>query len=210
MRIAVLGANGRTGKLVVEQALARGDDVIALARNPDNIAVGHDHIAIQRADVLDPATLTTALAGADAVVSTLGIGNSRKPTEVYSAGIKNVLAAMDALGISRISVVSGSPAGPADDHPAFQRRIAMPILWRFFGASYADMRRMEDVLRQSSATWVSLRPPRLLEKRPKGHYLLGVKPDEIGRSIRYGDLATALLDVLDNAAVHQSARYISN
>ncbi len=34
MKIAVVGAAGRTGLQVVEQALARGNHVIALARHP--------------------------------------------------------------------------------------------------------------------------------------------------------------------------------
>jgi uncharacterized protein YbjT (DUF2867 family) len=35
MKIAVVGATGRTGLQVVEQALARGNQVIAPARHPD-------------------------------------------------------------------------------------------------------------------------------------------------------------------------------
>src|SRR5262249_55989288 len=35
MKIGVVGATGRTGRQVAEQALARGDDVIALARHPE-------------------------------------------------------------------------------------------------------------------------------------------------------------------------------
>jgi uncharacterized protein YbjT (DUF2867 family) len=38
MEIVVLGATGRTGRLVVEQALMRGDEVVAYVRNPHGIA----------------------------------------------------------------------------------------------------------------------------------------------------------------------------
>jgi uncharacterized protein YbjT (DUF2867 family) len=37
MKIAVVGATGRTGQQVVEQAPARGDDVIAVARHPETL-----------------------------------------------------------------------------------------------------------------------------------------------------------------------------
>ena len=37
MKIVVLGATGRTGRLVVEQALARGDEVIVYVRNPHGL-----------------------------------------------------------------------------------------------------------------------------------------------------------------------------
>jgi uncharacterized protein len=39
MQIAVIGAAGRTGRLVVQQALERGHQVLALARQPDAIAI---------------------------------------------------------------------------------------------------------------------------------------------------------------------------
>src|SRR5690349_3909393 len=99
MKIAVVGATGRSGQLVVEQALARGDDVIALARRPEALPRRGPGMISAAADVLDRAAVVRALAGADAVVSALGAGTSRQPTVVYSAGIANVLHAMDAHGI---------------------------------------------------------------------------------------------------------------
>jgi putative NADH-flavin reductase len=80
MKIAVVGATGRTGWQVVEQALARGDEVIALARHPEALPQHGPDVAVAAADVLDRAALIGALAGADAVVSALGIGASRQPT----------------------------------------------------------------------------------------------------------------------------------
>src|SRR5260370_7765285 len=90
MKIAVVGATGRTGLQVVEQALARGDDVIALARQPEAMPRRPGMVGAA-ADVLDRAVLVEALAGADAVVSTLGIGTSPQPTVVYPHAIANVL-----------------------------------------------------------------------------------------------------------------------
>ena len=39
MRIAVIGATGRTGRQVVAQALARGHAVTAVTRHPQSITV---------------------------------------------------------------------------------------------------------------------------------------------------------------------------
>src|SRR5262249_4369416 len=89
MKIGVEGATGRTGRQVAEQALARGDDVIALARHPEALPRLGPRMASAAADVLDRAAVAEALAGADAVVSALGIGASRQPTVVYSAGTAN-------------------------------------------------------------------------------------------------------------------------
>ena len=206
MHIAVVGAAGQSGGLVVVEALERGHEVTALARRPDAVTARHERLTMRAADVLDAGSLTGAFDRADAVISTLGIGTAKEPTEVYSKGVANVLAA--APGVPVI-VISASPAGPPADHSPLARWVLVPILWRFVaGASYADMRRMEAMLADSDADWVSLRPPFLIDKPAKGRYRLDPKPN--GRSLRYVDLAGALIDVIDRRDLYRSAQYISN
>lgn len=206
MRIAVIGAAGKSGGLVAAEALSRGHEVVALARRPEAVTSRDERLTIKAADVLDQNSLAGVFDRVNAVISTVGIGTSKEPTEVYSKGVANIIAAAPP---APIAVISASPAGPPADHSGFQRRVVVPILWRFVaGASYADMRRMEAILADSDADWISLRPPRLLDKPGKGSYQLGPKPN--GNSIRYADLATALIDVLDKPELYRSALYVSN
>ena len=211
MRIAVIGAAGRTGLQVVEQALARGHDVTALARRPHLVALRDARLRTGAADVLKLVTLDDQLAGSDAVVSTIGVGTSRAPTTVYSEGITNVLAAMDSNAISRLAVISAAPVGPRAEQPFLERRIAMPILERIFGTTYADMRRMEKVLADSQVAWTSLRPPRLIDKVATGRYRIDAdRPLPKARSLTYGDLATALLDSLDRQELYRRTAFVAN
>ncbi len=211
MKIAVVGATGRTGLQVVEQALARGDHVMALARHPETMPARGPGMVTVAADVLDRAGLAELLAGADAVVSTLGIGSSRQPTVVYSEGTANVLHAMSAHRIKKLAVISAAPAGPRAEQPFLQRRMIMPILERVFGATYDDMRRMEVLLRGSDLDWVCLRPPRLISKKATGRYRLDAsRPLPKARSITCADLATALLDSLDRPDLYRRAAYVAN
>jgi putative NADH-flavin reductase len=211
MKIAVAGATGRTGRQVVEQALARGDDVIALARDPGALPWDDAGVTVARADVLDRAAVAAALAGADAVVSALGIGASRQPTAVYSDGTANILHAMDAHGITRLAVISAVPAGPRAELPFLQRRVMIPVLERFFGASYDDMRRMETLLRGSGLDWVCLRPPRLVSKKAAGRYRVDAsRPLPKAGSISYADLATALLDCLARPDLYRRTAYVAS
>lgn len=211
MRVAVVGATGHTGSLVVEQALARGHQVTALARRPEDIVRRHPNLVSVAADVLDAEGLASALAGNEAVVSALGIGASRRATIVYSEGIKNVLGAMGAHGISRIAVISAAPAGVRAEQPLLERHVLMPLLERLFGATYEDMRRMEALLRASNVDWVSLRPPRLVNKPATGRYRVDAAgPLRKARSISFPDLATALLDSLDREDLYRRAAYIAN
>jgi len=85
----------------------------------------------------------------------------------------------------------------------------MPLLDRVFGATYDDMRRMETILRSSEADWVSLRPPRLVNRAAAGRYRVDANgPLPRARSLTYSDLATALLDSLDREDLNRGLRRI--
>jgi putative NADH-flavin reductase len=80
-KIVALGAAGRTGRLVVEQALTRGDEVVDYARNPHGIAANPGlEIAVgQSGDML---ALKAAINGADAVLVCLGTHGKRMKKNV--------------------------------------------------------------------------------------------------------------------------------
>lgn len=209
--IAVVGATGRTGRQVLEQGLARGHQMIGVARNTAGLSRRHDNLRTVTADVLDRDSIVKALAGADAVVSALGIGTSRAATVVYSEGIANVLHGMAATSAGKLAVISAAPASSPAEQSVLQRRVLMPLLELAFGATYADMRRMEVLLRDSDVDWISLRPPRLVSGKPTGHYRVQVdRPLRRALSIRYADLATALLDVLDRADLYRRAAFVAS
>jgi len=141
----------------------------------------------------------------------LGVGTSRAPTDVYSTGVSNTLAAMKSNGAAKLVVISALPAGPWAEQPGLRRRIALPLLQRIFGATYDDMRRMEAILQETTwIDWISLRPPRLVKKPSKGAYRIDTRPLPKGRAITYGDLATALLDSLTRQDLYQHAAYVAN
>jgi putative NADH-flavin reductase len=194
----------------MKQALTRGHDVTAVARRPEAIEVKHKNLVVEPADVLDAETLVAALAGSEAVVSALGIGTSRAATVIYSEGIKNLLSAMGTNGTSTIAVISAAPVGPRAEQSFLERRLAMPILERMFGATYDDMRRMEALLLISDVDWVSLRPPRLVNKTATGTYRLDTRPLPNGRNITHVDLATALLDSLNREDLYRKAAFVAN
>lgn len=211
MRVAVIGASGRTGALVVEQALTRGHEVAALARRPEALPWCEASPTRLACDVLDVGSIIRALESVDAVVSALGVGTSRAPTRLYSQGVANTLLAMQAHDIGVLAVISAAPVGPRSEQPFVERYLAMPVLERIFGATYDDMRRMEAVLDNSDVDWVSLRPPRLLDRAPHGRYRLSADgPLPKSRSVTYGDLATALLDCLERPDLYRRNVFVAN
>ncbi len=211
MQIAVIGGAGRTGREVVRQALDRGHDVVAVARSPQKLGIAGDRLTVTAADVRDADALAAAIAGTDAIVTTFGAAAGRAPTDVYSVGIANVLAAMDGGSARRLVVISAAPVGPRAEQPAPLRLLVLPILDRVFAGAYADLRRMEAVLtRRGDLGWACLRPPRLVERSSTGAYRLDRRPLPRSRSLTYPDLAAALLDCADGTEPRTGMLYVAN
>ena len=54
MKLAVFGGTGRTGRLLVEQALAAGHQVTVLVRTPSKLQIGDERLRTVQGDALDP------------------------------------------------------------------------------------------------------------------------------------------------------------
>jgi putative NADH-flavin reductase len=159
MRIVVFGANGPTGRELVGQALAAGHDVTAVTRHPEQI-LPRERLAVAGVDATDPAGVSAAVAGSDAVLSALGVPYSRKPITVYSTGTATIMAAMQDHGVRRL-VVTGTAAvdpGYRASDSVFFRRVMEPLFMRLPGRTlYADNLRMEALIRASSLDWTIVR-----------------------------------------------------
>lgn len=210
MRLAIVGANGRTGRETVARALGRGHQVTALARQQVR-AAPHPQLDSAVVDVLDPDRVTAALAGVDAVISAVAVGRSGPAATACSRGVANLLEGMARHRIDRIVAVSAMPAGPRRAHPPFERFVVLPLWERFFGTAYRDLRRMEQVLANSAAGWTSVRPPRLVDKPAYRTYRISLdRPLARARTITYPDLAIVLLDALDHDQWRGRAAYVAN
>jgi putative NADH-flavin reductase len=164
MNIAVFGANGGTGRLLVAAALDAGHTVTALTRHPDDFPIHHDNLRVVAGDVLVAADASRTISGSDAVLSTLGAPYGRKKITLYSLGMTVILAAMKENGVRRLACVSST----ATDHEFarqdtgggfFFEKVLKPIVENTMGRTlYDDMRRMEALVRASDLDWTILRP----------------------------------------------------
>ncbi len=170
MNLVVFGSTGGIGRLVVEQALAAGHHVTAVARNPAAITLRHECLEVDQGDVQDLQEVQAAITGRDAVISCVGVRGSA-PTTVYSAGVANMIQAMQSAQVRRLVCVSASALDPG---PFWQRPFAKLVLWRIFKEMYTDLVRMEAVVEHSSLDWTILRPPTLTDGRHTGRYQVGV------------------------------------
>ncbi len=211
MRLTVFGASGGTGQQVVRQALERGHEVSAVVRRPAAVTLTHERLRVLRGDVLDADSLAGTMEGAQAALSALGAGTQRAPTTLYSAGTSHIIAAMRAAGVSRLVGLSAVVAGPWGDASPLERRLLYPLLQRFFGASYDDMRRMEDIVAHSDIDWTIFRPPQLTNAAAMGAYRASTAgPVRRARVITRGDLARAMIDAVADDSLVGRAVTIAN
>jgi putative NADH-flavin reductase len=207
MKVAVFGAAGRTGAEVLRVALAKGHEVTAVVR--DASAVTEDKVTVAVADVHDQDQVTAAVAGVDAVISTLG-GKPRQPTSVYSDGVVKITTAMRATGARRLLCLS---TGAIDQSktPAMQRFVQGIVVRLVFKYGHADMGKMEELLRDvDDLDWTVVRVPGLTAKAGAGKYRAGPAPLDKPTMIARADLADYLVDALDDADTYRKIMEISN
>ena len=195
MQIAVFGANGGTGRVLTQHALDAGHDVVAVVRRPAQFPLAHERLTPVEADVHDVEAVARAVAGSEAVLSTLGVPFTRKPIDVYSAGIASIGAAMKQHGIARVVVVSSAATEPRRHEGAgfLLNWVMQPLVTATIGrTTYADMRKMEAYLRASSLDWTVMRPSGLFDAPAVSSYRLHEDHAD-GVFTSRADLAAAML-----------------
>lgn len=206
VRIAVLGATGRTGRLFVERALDAGHEVAALARDPGTLGLSHPRLRVVAGDVTDGEKVRALVSEADAVVSALG-PTKRGPADVCSAATANVLAAMEGAP-RRYVVVSGAGLDVSGDEKDLAGRMISRLVRFASPAMVADKERELRLLEESSAEWVLVRPPRLTDAPGSGTYRVSTTRAP-GPKLSRADLADFLLKQLEDRSFVRRSPFIA-
>jgi putative NADH-flavin reductase len=194
MQLTIFGATGATGQVLVPQALARGDTLTALARDPAKLRTQDAHIRVVQGDVRDEAAVAHAVTGADAVISVLG---STSP--ILTEGARQIIAAMTHQGVRRLIVqgslyFSGEYAGMSAPSALLSRLLAT-----IAGSVVHDEQGQARLVRESGLDWVLVQPTRLTNGKRTGHYHAQTRPNgSVTGRIARADVADFLL-----AAAHE-------
>lgn len=202
MKITILGAAGRTGRLAVEHALGQGHDVIAVARQSATLAP-HPRLQMVLGDATDVAVVRAAVFGSDAVLSALGqTGNGRM---ICSTAMAHVLA----CNAERIVTVSGAGL----DVPGDQKQLldnVLGLLVKTLGKSAFEDKVAEfELLQKSPAKWTVVRPPRLLDGAARDRIRVSLERPQ-GTQIVRTDLARFCIDAIEEGTYVRQAPFVSN
>jgi uncharacterized protein YbjT (DUF2867 family) len=122
-RVTIFGGSGFLGRRIALHLAADGAEVRIAVRHPERATFltrtgSPGQITAVRADVWDEATVPPALAGAVAVVNTVGHYVERGDANfeaIHGQGASHVAAAAHAAGVERLVHISGIGADPASD-----------------------------------------------------------------------------------------------
>jgi putative NADH-flavin reductase len=202
--IAVVGASGGIGRQVVELALAEGHHVTAIVRNPAKLMLEHENLLIVKGDIMDPASISGTLENKDAVISAIG-KNSMKKTFLYSQGNKNLLELLKNTNTKRVFFISASGLEVNPSHSILVQLITRFILQKILKNMYADLWKMEEIVKGSDIAWTIMRPPQLTDGALTGRYRHAI--DHFlhkGLKISHADLAHFILSNIANEQIMQA------
>jgi putative NADH-flavin reductase len=205
VRVAVLGATGATGRLVVDELVRRGHTVVALTRTPDS--GGSEAVSRVRGDARDPAALRTLLVGADAVVSALG--PRRGDTTLHRDVAPLLVTAMRDADVRRFVGVSGAGIDVPGDRKSRRDRLVSALLQRLGGDTVRDKALERRVWADSGLDWTLVRPPRLVDRPPTGQVEHSADTSPRRTSIPRADLAAFLADLAERPDYLQQAPLVA-
>jgi putative NADH-flavin reductase len=171
MKIVIFGANGKTGTLLVNQALESGHQVTAYIRRENSLEIDHPNLKIVTGSLSDTAKLKDAIIGADACLSALGGSSLTKHAPEIIAGIDRILTIMEREKVNRFIYLSSIGVG--------ESRYYLPQPIRLFIADimlrvpFADHNINEQRLTKSKLQWTSVRPGGLTDGPITGNLKYG-------------------------------------
>jgi putative NADH-flavin reductase len=184
VRVAVFGAAGRTGRQVVDQALARGHQVTAFLRDRTKLEAERDRLRVVEGDARESDAVGRAIAGSDAMVSVLSLASPDREPE-HSESTRVVIDAATRAGVRRIVVT-------ANNDVLTERELTGE-----FAAMGREHRRNRDALLASGLDWTIGAAPWVTDDAPTGVYEAVLDARAPGKRLAAADFATFVLDALE-------------
>ncbi|PWE47792.1 NAD(P)-dependent oxidoreductase [Pseudomonas prosekii] len=189
-KIAIIGATGRAGSQLLEEALRRGHSVTAIARDTAKIGA-RAGVVSKNVDALDAEALQAAIAGHDVVISAAHFA-----TLPASA----VIGPVKSAGVKRLLVVGGAGSLLLPDGGRVIDSEGFPEEYKAEASAGALF--LENLRQEQELDWTFVSPSaEFVEGERTGTFRIG-KDDLLvsaqGRSwITFADYAIALLDEVE-------------
>jgi putative NADH-flavin reductase len=196
IKIALIGATGRTGGLVAEQAIQRGHRVVAYVRRLGALRES-EGLRMVVGELFDSEHLQSALSDVDAVICCLGT-RQHKPVDLMRKNLPPIVQAMKSAGRTRLILLSAYGVGETARTASLVARILYKTMFR---SIFHDKERSEADLAMSRLDWTGVYPVGLtdgplveVEVRPTNE----VKKVEGLPMVSRANVAKVLLDAAED------------
>lgn len=198
MKIAVIGANGRSGSFIVKEAVERGHEVTAIVRN--SAKVTDKQVTIVQKDIFD--LVANDLKYFDIVVNTFNAPFGQEHLHVEAG--RALIAALKGAPETRLIVVGGAGSLFVDEAKTIKVFDTPNFPKEYFETASNQGKNLDDLRNATGIKWTFISPPAHFEPegRRSGAYFKG-KDNLIVNSkgdsyVSYADFAIAILDEIEN------------
>ena len=205
MKILVIGATGRTGRLFTRKALEEGHAVTAYVRNPNKARTllgAHQNLTITPGTLDDAERLATASAGQDVMVSALGQKATVREflrSTFLQERLPLIMQAVTGAGVKHCVLLSAYGVGDTVRSASLPMRLVCKVIMR---GIFTDKVKADALVAEYQPYISRAHPGRLTDKPGRG----GVKVFNMASvervpgipTIAREDVADALLTIAEN------------
>lgn len=195
-KMCVLGATGQTGVAIVDEALKKGVQVLALVRSPEKMTLQHENLTVVKAGITDfeSADVLSQIADCDHVAIALG---SKKlwGDPIRSEGTKSLLNALNKTDCKpRIWCISSAGTEDSLSQVGMMSRL---LIYTLLNRVMVDHAAQEELLINSGYPYTILRPTGLNNEPASHKYKLVAHEKLETMRISRHDIAHCLVAKLD-------------
>lgn len=206
-KIAILGANGKSGKILVNEALEKGYQVKILTRNSTNTEKINENIETIIGDARNFSTIQDLLQGCSAVIN--AVGQPKNESYIFSTVTKHILEAMKESKIKRYILISGGSLNVTGDQKGIVNKIGATLFKLFLPKMMQDKYKELQIIQNSEVDWTIVRLPFVIE----GNGIGSIKEslvDMPGIKIQNGDIAPFVIKQINSDRYVGKCPFISN
>lgn len=195
MKVIVFGANGRTGKYIVQYALNEGHEVTAYLRDKAKLPVEHQNLTFIEGDAYDKEKIENAVEGNEIVISALGQANISGQVNLMGDAMKLIIPAMKKHGIKRLLAVGGLGVLQANETTLRMDMQGFPDIYKPVSAGHL---RVYMLLKDSGLEWTFVCCPDIPDAPKTGDYKLKRDYAAPGNfTINTGDVADFMIKEME-------------
>ncbi|PKJ54563.1 SDR family oxidoreductase [Bacillus sp. SN10] len=206
-KIAILGANGKAGKILVNEALEKGYQVKILTRNSTNTERINKNIETIIGDARNFSTIQDLLQGCSAVIN--AVGQPKNESYIFSTVTKHILEAMKESKIKRYILISGGSLNVTGDQKRMVNKIGATLFKLFLPKMMQDKYKELQIIQNSEVDWTIVRLPFVIEGNGIGNIKESLV-DMPGIKIQNGDIAPFVIKQINSDRYVGKCPFISN